>query len=566
MLRERTRFFTGVVLLFAVAVLMVSIGILSWVPPVSKDALVHHLAVPKLYLQHGGIYELPTMPYSYYPMNLDLLYMVPLWLGTDIAAKFIHFGFGLLTACLLFWYLRKRLNTLYALFGSLFFLSVPIVVKLSITVYVDLGVIFFSTLALLLILHWAEHGFRFKYLILSGIACGLAMGTKYNGIVTCAVLGLMVPFLCARDGKGGKGHVVRPITLGALFVLIALIVFSPWMIRNAVWKGNPVYPLYDSFFKKQGGGIKAEPLRGKSITIAPLGKTSLFTYRKIVYGERWWEMALLPVRIFFQGRDGNPQFFDGVLNPFLLILTIFAFFPRSKDPPELVREKKILLVYAALFFAFAFFTSALRVRYISPIIPPLVILSTFGLRNLMHAAGRMKARVAGKLACALILLLTVCGMAFNAWYLFTQFDKMRPFGYISGKVGRDQYITRYRREYPVMQYANRTLPLDAKISFLFLGKRGYYCDREYVPDTEGQVRALYRSIKDAETPERIWSRFRTRGITHIMVDLSIFDKWLHGLFSVEERGRVRDFFQKYLLPLYFREGIGLYQVKDSPEG
>ena len=33
------------------------VSVLSLVPPISRDALVHHLAVPKLYLEHGGIFE-----------------------------------------------------------------------------------------------------------------------------------------------------------------------------------------------------------------------------------------------------------------------------------------------------------------------------------------------------------------------------------------------------------------------------------------------------------------------------------------------------------------------------
>jgi hypothetical protein len=77
-------------ILTLLAVLIVSIVILSCVPPVSKDALVHHLAIPKLYLKHGGIYEIPFMPFSYYPMNLELLYMIPLFFGNDIVPKFIH--------------------------------------------------------------------------------------------------------------------------------------------------------------------------------------------------------------------------------------------------------------------------------------------------------------------------------------------------------------------------------------------------------------------------------------------------------------------------------------------
>ncbi len=124
-------------------VLICSIGILAWVPPVSRDALTHHLAVPKLYLQHGAIYEIPSIVFSYYPMNLDLLYLIPLYFENDIAPKYIHFLFALLTAGLIFSYLRKRLGADWGFFGALFFLSLPIIVKLSITVYVDLGLVFF---------------------------------------------------------------------------------------------------------------------------------------------------------------------------------------------------------------------------------------------------------------------------------------------------------------------------------------------------------------------------------------------------------------------------------------
>ena len=90
--------------------LILSIIILSSVPPVSRDALTHHLAVPKLYLKHGGIYQIPELIFSYYPMNLDLLYLIPLSFGNDIIPKFIHFSFALLTAWLIFGYLKKRIN------------------------------------------------------------------------------------------------------------------------------------------------------------------------------------------------------------------------------------------------------------------------------------------------------------------------------------------------------------------------------------------------------------------------------------------------------------------------
>ena len=164
------------VLLLLLIVLFFSIIMLASVPPVSRDALTHHLIIPKLYLQHGSIYEIPSIVFSYYPMNLDLLYMIPLYFGNDIAPKFLHFIFALLTAWLIFGYLRKRLDMGWALVGGIFFLSLPMIVKLSITVYVDLGLIFFSTASIMSLLKWIESRYQIKFLILSAACCGLALG------------------------------------------------------------------------------------------------------------------------------------------------------------------------------------------------------------------------------------------------------------------------------------------------------------------------------------------------------------------------------------------------------
>ena len=88
--------------LIAILVLLVAATvILASVPPVDRDALTHHLFVPKLWLQHGGIYEIPEFPFSYFPMNLDLLYTIPLYFGNDIIPKYIHYLFALLTAWLI---------------------------------------------------------------------------------------------------------------------------------------------------------------------------------------------------------------------------------------------------------------------------------------------------------------------------------------------------------------------------------------------------------------------------------------------------------------------------------
>ena len=179
----------------------------------------------------------------------------------------------------------------------------------------------------------------------------------------------------------------KALLWGACFASVALAVFSPWMIRNLVWSGNPLYPLYDSLFNPSGGG------HGSS-----LGPWAI---RKLVYGESWWEILLIPLRVFVQGQDDLPQLFDGRLNPLLLILPIFVFFPRpnrakrenrNEGPTAagesdilsggvrgtLQTEKLALLGFSAGYLLIAFFTTDMRVRYIAPIIPPLVILAVLG--------------------------------------------------------------------------------------------------------------------------------------------------------------------------------------------
>ena len=321
-------------LILSLVVLVCAVCVLAWVPPVSRDALTHHLAVPKLYLQNGGMVELPAIGFSYFPMNLDLLYLIPLYFGNDILPKFIHFAFGLLTAGIIFKYLKKRLNTNYGLLGALVFLSIPVILKLSITVYVDLGLVFFTTAALIYLFKWNEAPSVKRYLIISAVFCGLALGTKYNGLVALALLTLFVPFMYLKSNDATGQSQLKALGWMTVYFVVALIVFSPWMIRNLIWTGNPVFPLYRNVFQTDqavASKVLSDDLQ------AEIDKRTEdwnhFAVRHIIYKESWSEIALIPIRIFFQGKDNDPKYFDGKLNPFLLILPVFAFYPRRQTNP-----------------------------------------------------------------------------------------------------------------------------------------------------------------------------------------------------------------------------------------
>jgi hypothetical protein len=564
--------------------LILCVVILSCVPPTAKDALVHHLAVPKLYLKHGGMYEIPFMPFSYYPMNLQLLYLIPLYLGNDIVPKFIHFSFGLFTAYLIYLYLRRRLDSSYALLGALFFLSIPIVVKLSSTAYIDLGVIFFTFASLFFLLRWMESGFHAKFLIYSAIMCGLGLGTKYNALITLLLFTLFVPFAYSRYRRGPNPGFFRAASQGLIFLFISLLVFSPWMARNYQWKKNPIYPFYDHVFNPPVQSLRdADGIRNEK------PKSGIFTVREALYQEKWWEMALLPIRVFFQGKDGDPKYFDGKLSPFLLLLPFFAFFRVRGDRTQLKVEKTVLGAFALLYFFLAFFSFGLRMRYIAPFIPPLVILSIFGIHRIQEiltrspvisSEARNPSKFKGshtslfgrndmpngnldgryfqlsKIKTFIFFVVVSFPLVYNAAYVYGQFKEVAPFSYLSGSVSRDEYIASFRPEYPAVLYINCNLPADALVSLIFLGNRGYYLDKEYVYG-EGP---LLRIGKKSETPEEILAGLRALGITHLFIYERLFQRWVDDNFPGQSGLNFRRFFTNHTRLLFHENGFFVFAL------
>ncbi|MDP2863548.1 MAG: glycosyltransferase family 39 protein [Desulfobacterales bacterium] len=559
-----------IILAGLIAVLIVSIILLSSVPPVCRDSLTHHLAVPKLYLNHGGMYEIPSVIFSYYPMNLELLYLIPLYFGNDIVPKYIHFVFALLTAFLVFGYLKKKTDRIFALFGALFFLSIPVIVKLSITVYVDLGLIFFSTASLIFLLKWIEAEFKLKHLVVSAFFCGLALGTKYNALIVFFLLSLFVMFAYSRISRNEENRPgsiqkssqvsIKALSIGALYIFIVLLVFSPWMIRNYVWTKNPVYPLYQGFLNRiNAGPIPVAQDRGDISIVQPKkdnrGKDwSHFAIRRIIYNESLMQTVLIPVRIFFEGEDGNPKYFDGKLSPFLFILPFFAFF-RIKQENSVIRlEKEILLLFSILFILFAFVKTDMRIRYIAPVIPPLVILSVMGLHNIFSLLSARFSVLSGSMLSYCLFFFLAVIISINGIYVLQQFRFVNPVGYLRGNIGRDEYIEKYRPEYAAIKYANNNLSEDAKILCFFLGNRRYYSDREMLFDET----ILMHSVKNRNM---IRSGLREKGITHLLIWYELFDKWIDNNFSENEKILIDKFFREDTTLLFSKEGYGLFKLE-----
>ena len=348
----------------AILVIIIVETILGLVPPTARDELTHHLSIPRLYARAGRIIEIPMAPYSYYPMLLDMLYTPWVVWGLDSVPKLVHGLFGYLTALLLYAYLARRMNAVYGLIGFFFFISIPSVLRLSHWAYVDLGITFYTTAALLCLLRWREEKDNHSWLALTALSAGFAVATKPNGLVGLLLLALLFMWQLAKEPKRGIGKIGFEL---ALFGIVSALPFLPWLVKNWYQTGNPFFPLLAGFFtpRESGGGAG-----GVHVSLG------IFAKRELLYGETWWEIAALPLRIFFAGRDDAAQYFDGVLSPLLILLLPWVFKGKWRE------EKDFLVFFAALFFLYALFLVDMRIRYILLIVPPLVALLVYAVFNI----------------------------------------------------------------------------------------------------------------------------------------------------------------------------------------
>ncbi len=527
------------VVLVAVLMLMAS------VPPVSRDALIHHLAIPKLIIEGKGWIPLPDMVFSWYPSNLEVLYSIALFLGNDILANFIHLGFALACSALIYLWISQESKPLHGLIGALFFLSLPVVVQISPIAYVDMGLVFFSTAALYFITQWNHNVSKKSRLIWAAIFCGLAMGTKYNGFIC---LFLLMTYLFMRIGK--KNGFSIALKYCALFVFLSIFISSPWWIRNYFYTGNPVYPLFDSVISPG----PPDPTGSIQAKVPP------FLIRKLVYHESLLQIIAVPLRIFFQGEEGNPALFDGRLNPLLFFLPLIALFIIKRDN-ILWHENLFLFYFAWGYIIFAFLLTDMRVRYIAPSIPPLIILSVRGIIALENLWKKISSKL-NKVSLVSMMQKGICTVAvglflgLNSGYIIAKWNSLKPLSYLTGAISRDEYISKFLHEYPVIKFANQRVAKNDKILCLFCGNRRYY----FQPDCLFSRDLLWKLAKLYGSADAIRAHLLKMKITHLMVNDNLFWYWTDRNLDANHIKILMNFFNYHTSKLFSSGGYSLYII------
>ena len=504
----------------AVLILLIVEVTLNLTPPISRDALIHHLAIPKLWLKHGGFYETTWSVFSYYPMNVDLLYIIPLYFKKDFMAKFIHMSFGIGTALMIYYYLRNRISRTAGLLGILVFLSTPVVVRLSTQAYVDLGLAFFTTAAIFAFIRFRDSKFtEFKWLFLSSVAMGLALGTKYNALIAWFFLCAAIVFVYANETQ----EQWQAIKCGTIFFLISFLIFSPWLIKNAILTGNPLFPLFQGILNSNNAASEES-----TYSIVSGGTIrGIFQFREMMYGESFWDTLIIPLRYFFQGQDHSHRFFDGVLNPVLIILSPLAFMDKS-----FMRDKMLFISFSVFFVLVTTFLDQTRIRYILPVVPILSILTVMGFINILSWESNLSNHVKNFFSFT-ALFIFIFFISQNFLYLKNYYQTISPWNYISGKESRDAFTTRHVGSYAVMKYINTHTHPDARIKLILVAGRGYYLDREYEYDRTMGMTFISNLVKASREENSFSDYVQSLGFTHLMVRTDLYLKYLHDNYPPE---------------------------------
>ncbi|MGB5686965.1 MAG: hypothetical protein WBM35_14235, partial [Candidatus Electrothrix sp.] len=107
--------------------------------------------------------------------------------------------------------------------------------------------------------------------------------------------------------------------------------------------------------------------------------------------------------------------------------------------------------------------------------------------------------------------------------------------YITGRVSRDEYLSKRLQEYPVMQYANKNLPTSAKILCVFTGNRGYYLDRPHAFDDYGNSKFLLSWLQQPESSVKtVLRNLQEQQISHLLLRTDLMMQWLYSAESHQQ--------------------------------
>ena len=454
------------------------------------DVLEYHLQTPKEHYQAGQIEYLPHNVYANFPAQVEMLYLMGMVLaGKDVdagvSAHLIHTLLALLTVYAA-WVAGREWSRVGGLLCAVTLATVGWLPYLCGLAYVENGLLFFSMTAFALVLRanrerLSAGGDRgdgqpsrayWRPVLLAGICAGFACGCKYTAVpLTLLPLGLILLV-------GSRRALAQRLLGVGLFGLAGAVSFSPWLIKNQVMAGNPVFPLANSVFKAEPPGWGVEQTERWDAGHRPKAEESTVGAR---IGSLWSKIA----------GDRFQRF-----GPVVLTLGLLSLYGRKRTR----LDAALVLALVIQLGVWLLFTH-LYARFAVVLLIPLCLL-----------AGRALHGTSRPWRFGVVTSLVVLGAGFNFLFLAGL--------YRIEALGAAPAEAIYQGELPgfeFMKVVNRQLPADTHILLIGEARAFYFqCRVDYY--TVFNQQPFVELLRGSPAEEEVLNWLRGRGYTHVLVN------------------------------------------------
>ena len=483
----------GINLLFVLAIGMAAlfalVGVLAPSDTLDWDTLAYHLAVPKLWLQVGQIHFIPYIHHSNFPSTIEDLYVWGLTWGGQSGAKAFSLMYLVLGVIAIFGICRRQYSAQAAWWAALCFATVPVVMWESGTGYIDVAHGLYGGLGVLFVARWLTGKTNKSDLILAGVLLGFAAGTKYTGLQTIGVTGLVILIAMAQRKASAEGFKSALLVAG-----IAMVVSGSWYVKNVVQTGNPVYPFfYEKFGGKNWDQRRADVYREEQQKFGAGLESERHSPTQL--GNAVLGLAYQP------GRYVNPQEDLGLGTPLGAVgLVVIAGALIWGLSGRLQRFEVAILGVVGVSLLMWFFLSK-QSRYVVPLTVPLAVLAGGAIAKL--PIGRFLAGA------------TVLQAAYSLGLVYLQrFDsQIQP---VLGKVSAEEYQSHAVGFFTPSQVINK-VAAKGKVA-LYDEVFGYLLDVPYMWANPPHCTVIpYDSMK---TGDDYVAELKREGFTHVYINLS----------------------------------------------
>jgi hypothetical protein len=440
-------------------------------PVLDHDDNVYHIELPQHYLESHALDAPVFSLYGAMPHLIELLYAVPLSLGDLVAPKVFALSINFWILAGIGAFALPRLGRIGVGVGALLYLSGQNVEWHLGRAYNEPILGFFLLGAALAFLTWWETR-REGFLALVSIACGAACASKY----TAWLFALVILASAAAGVWRLEPSWPRRLRAGLLLALPCAALVLPWLVKNLVTTGNPVYPnLYGIFGGDDWSAIQVYH-HWKSLRVNGGLHKDLSTY------------LLIPLRLV----TDNQRFIAATFSGSLMAVFLAAVLHRASW-----RKVGAHVQAMALGGLLAWTFTIQSGRYLVALVPLIVLAAMFVLEK-------------GRTLVAVAALAIGIGVMQRTLQPVTEFPVLDIFS-----VPRQELIER-NGGWWLAQFLNRWIAPDAKVLGLWYNQF-FFLERPFAADPAYEAPSGLAWLRKLDDPDAFARALRERGFTHLVV-------------------------------------------------